>query len=117
MKDVNEMIIQQSLIGLPVMLTCPQVIGSPTPQISWHKDQNEVVQTDNLKIMNSDRLLAIFESSSDDGGVYHCEAKNAAGQCRRSFNVSILGECRSMTAAAFEFHTEGLECFIDDNFY
>lgn len=91
-KGVNEISLLHSLIGLPVMLTCPQVTGIPVPQISWHKDENTVVETDNLKIMNAGRLLTIFESSDGDGGAYYCEAQNSAGRCRRSFNVSILGE-------------------------
>lgn len=74
------------------MLNCPQVLGTPTPQISWYKDENKLEETDNLKFMNAGRLLTIFESSLSSGGAYHCEAHNSAGRCRQSFNVSILGE-------------------------
>lgn len=95
-KDEGEILLLQSLIGLPVILNCPQVTGMPVPQIYWHKDENKLVETDNLKIMNAGRLLSIFESSVGDGGIYHCEAHNSAGRCRRSFNVSILGEFKNI---------------------
>ncbi|XP_045509821.1 uncharacterized protein LOC123705188 isoform X2 [Colias croceus] len=74
----------------PVRLTC-QVIGSPTPTVTWFKDGQEVV-IDSRRVKYQDEhfhTLEIAPTTLDDGGVYEALARNGSGaiSCRCSLVV------------------------------
>ncbi|XP_063632972.1 titin homolog isoform X5 [Cydia splendana] len=74
----------------PVRLTC-QVVGCPTPSVTWYKDGEEVYK-DNRHTHFKDELfhtLEIAPCTLEDGGVYSCTARNSSGavSCRCSLVV------------------------------
>lgn len=80
---------QEILEGLPLILPC-LVTGTPSPNITWFKNDELIVENDKIQIMNDDKFLNIPESSSSDTGNFSCHAENEAGSISFDFNVKIL---------------------------
>ncbi|XP_050683338.1 uncharacterized protein LOC126978524 isoform X2 [Leptidea sinapis] len=69
----------------PVRLTC-QVVGNPTPCVTWYKDGQEIV-FDRRRMKYQDEhfhTLEVAPTVLDDGGVYEALARNGHGavSCR-----------------------------------
>ncbi len=80
--------------GEQVKLKCA-VVGRPDPHISWFKDQQQVEESDRIKIkMTSDNtcVLNIIKSDMDDEGIYTCSATNSAGKDTTSAKLTVNGE-------------------------
>ena len=80
--------------GEPMKLKCA-VVGKPDPNISWFKDQQQVEESDRIKLkVTSDNtcILHILKSDMDDEGTYTCSATNSAGKDTTSAKVTVNGE-------------------------
>ncbi|XP_077302252.1 uncharacterized protein LOC143922796 [Arctopsyche grandis] len=78
-------------VTYPVRLTC-QVIGKPTPTVSWTKNGLPILQEDDRFMFGSDdqfHTLEISQSTLSDSGYYSATASNARGSvsCRSSLVV------------------------------
>ena len=65
-----------------VRMFCP-VHAIPTPQITWYKNGEEVIEEyleDRVKILNGGQELEISSSDIDDTARYTCVARNLAGR-------------------------------------
>lgn len=80
--------------GEPLKLKCT-VVGKPDPNITWFKDQQQVQESDRIKLkVTSDNtcILNILKSDMDDEGTYTCSATNSAGKDNTSAKVTVSGE-------------------------
>lgn len=80
--------------GEQVKLKCA-VVGRPDPNISWFKDQQQVQESDRIKMkVTSDNtcVLNILKSDMDDEGTYTCSATNSAGKDTTSAKLTVNGE-------------------------
>ena len=77
----------------PIVIDCPAV-GTPTPLITWLKDEVEVdtVFDSGVRILSNGRRLEIPSSDISDAGSYRCVAKNPAGEIFRDFSLDVWGK-------------------------
>uniref|UniRef100_A0A8C7SR72 Hemicentin-2 n=1 Tax=Oncorhynchus mykiss TaxID=8022 RepID=A0A8C7SR72_ONCMY len=72
----------------PLTLGC-DVIGIPSPTITWTKDGQNVVDSPGVYLQNGKRLLRIYRVQTEHGGQFSCIASNTAGQARRDYNIVV----------------------------
>ena len=80
--------------GDPLKLKC-SVVGRPDPNITWFRDQQQVLESSRIKMkVTSDNtcILNILKSDMDDEGTYTCTATNTAGKDTTSTTVTVTGE-------------------------
>ncbi|KAK5869646.1 hypothetical protein PBY51_024348 [Eleginops maclovinus] len=70
-------------------LVC-DVIGSPTPVITWYKDGTPVVGSDTIQIIDMGKALRLLKAATADAGSYSCKAINIAGSTEKDFFLDIL---------------------------
>lgn len=79
------------IVGKSVKMEA-RVSGSQPLTLNWHKDNQEIFNSDKYQVsfQNNLAVLSIQDSSSSDTGLYSCSASNEAGQasCRVSLTVS-----------------------------
>lgn len=70
-----------------------RVSGSQPLSITWFKDEQEILQTENyiLLFKNNVVQLNIKKAQLADSGVYTCEASNEAGTAEVNVSVLIQG--------------------------
>nr|XP_054608122.1 hemicentin-1 isoform X2 [Nothobranchius furzeri] len=73
----------------PINLEC-DVTGSPTPVITWYKDDALVVASNSIQILNMGKTLKLLKAEMADGGSYSCKAINIAGSAERNFVLDVL---------------------------
>jgi len=78
---------EQPTSGSSLTLRC-QVRGYPVPVITWFKDQMRLNEDDRVSI-HSDGELSIKGLSSEDNGMYTCEASNDLGVVRKQVEIKI----------------------------
>ncbi|XP_045784051.1 titin homolog [Maniola jurtina] len=86
----------------PVRLTC-QVIGSPSPIVTWFKDGEEV-SVDSRRTTSQDEYfytLEIAPTTLDDGGVYEAMARNGCGAISCRCNLVVDKGIRAYIAPEF----------------
>ncbi|XP_051232997.1 hemicentin-1 isoform X2 [Dicentrarchus labrax] len=70
-------------------LVC-DVIGSPTPVITWYKDGTPVVASNSIQILDMGKTLRLLKAVTADAGSYSCKAINIAGSTEKDFFVDVL---------------------------
>ncbi|KAI3368574.1 hypothetical protein L3Q82_025583, partial [Scortum barcoo] len=70
-------------------LVC-DVIGSPTPVITWYKDGTPVVAGNSIQILDMGKTLKLINAATGDAGIYSCKAINIAGSTEKDFFLDIL---------------------------
>ncbi|XP_036344439.1 muscle M-line assembly protein unc-89-like, partial [Rhagoletis pomonella] len=87
----------------PVRLTC-QVVGYPTPEVFWYKDDQQIVESRRCLITDDGQFHTIELASTilDDSGVYTCTAKNELG--------SVSCHCTLVV-------DKGIRAYISPEFY
>uniref|UniRef100_W8AQC6 Myosin light chain kinase, smooth muscle n=1 Tax=Ceratitis capitata TaxID=7213 RepID=W8AQC6_CERCA len=87
----------------PVRLTC-QVLGYPTPDVIWYKDDQEITENRRCLITDDGQFHTIELASTilDDSGVYTCTAKNELGSV--SCHCSLVVD-------------KGIRAYISPEFY
>jgi len=94
--DPGESISAPSIVSPPVSMVVNQtgiaslqceVKGNPKPQVTWLK-QNSSLRADK-RIVQSRGGLLIIDVTSQDGGMYTCEAKNILGVMTSSATLTV----------------------------
>ncbi|XP_028442537.1 hemicentin-1 isoform X3 [Perca flavescens] len=70
-------------------LVC-DVIGSPTPVITWYKDGAPVVFSNSIQILDMGKTLRLLKAATADAGSYSCKAINIAGSTEKDFFLDVL---------------------------
>ncbi|XP_031169752.1 hemicentin-1 isoform X2 [Sander lucioperca] len=70
-------------------LVC-DVIGSPTPVITWYKDGAPVVSSNSIQILDMGKTLRLLKAATADAGSYSCKAINIAGSTEKDFFLDVL---------------------------
>ncbi|XFG08582.1 hypothetical protein AB1E19_012206 [Capra hircus] len=84
-----------------VSLNC-EASGIPLPSITWLKDGWPVNLSSSLRILSGGRILRLIRTRTEDAGHYTCVVRNAAGEERKIFRLSVLVPPRIMGENAFE---------------
>ncbi|XP_042370765.1 hemicentin-1 [Plectropomus leopardus] len=66
------------------------VIGSPTPVITWYKDGTPVVASNSIQILDMGKTLRLLKAATADAGSYSCKAINIAGSTEKDFFLDVL---------------------------
>ena len=77
--------------GGPFVLEC-QVTGSPTPTVSWYKENENVDNSPEYVItkINGTCTLRTKSSNVEHAGRYTCLAVNSAGEASSTARVNII---------------------------
>ncbi|XP_043342030.1 hemicentin-1 isoform X3 [Cervus canadensis] len=88
-KDKEQVTNVSVLVNQPTSLFC-EVEGTPSPIITWYKDDVQVTESSSIQIVNNGKILKIFRASPEDAGRYSCKAINVAGTSQKHFNIDVL---------------------------
>ncbi|XP_029988074.1 hemicentin-1 [Sphaeramia orbicularis] len=77
------------VLNQPTHLVC-DVIGSPTPVITWYKDGIPVVPSNSIQILDMGKTLKLLKAAREDAGSYSCTAINIAGSTDKDFFLDVL---------------------------
>ncbi|XP_075384531.1 hemicentin-1 isoform X2 [Tenrec ecaudatus] len=72
-----------------VSLTC-EASGIPLPSTTWLKDGWPVNLSTSVRILSGGRMLRLMQTRTEDAGQYTCVVRNAAGEERKIFGLSVL---------------------------
>ncbi|KAG8003177.1 Hemicentin-1, partial [Nibea albiflora] len=98
-------------------LVC-DVVGSPTPVITWYKDGTPVVASNSIQILDMGKTLRLLKAATADAGSYSCKAINIAGSTEKDFFLDILvpptieGSGSSQDVSAIVKQEISLECNV-----
>ncbi|XP_055275068.1 hemicentin-1 isoform X3 [Moschus berezovskii] len=84
-----------------VSLNC-EASGIPLPSITWLKDGWPVNLSSSLRILSGGRILRLIQTRTEDAGQYTCVVRNAAGEERKIFRLSVLVPPHIMGENTFE---------------
>ncbi|XP_027421385.1 hemicentin-1 isoform X2 [Bos indicus x Bos taurus] len=84
-----------------VSLNC-EASGIPLPSITWLKDGWPVNLSSSLRILSGGRILRLMQTRTEDAGQYTCIVRNAAGEERKIFRLSVLVPPHIMGENTFE---------------
>lgn len=73
------------------MLMKCEVEGTPSPQISWFKDEKPLYKMSGIVLQDSNQTLSIQRVREEDAGLYTCNACNEKGCVRMSATISVEG--------------------------
>ncbi|CAG11611.1 unnamed protein product [Tetraodon nigroviridis] len=99
-------------------LVC-DVTGSPSPVITWYKEEMPVVASDNVQILDMGKTLRLLKADPADSGSYSCKAVNIAGSAEKGFFVAVLvpptikGSGSSHDTVAMVTQEISLECKVE----
>ncbi|XP_072620065.1 obscurin isoform X8 [Vulpes vulpes] len=80
-------------VGKDATLSC-QIVGNPTPQVSWEKDQLPVEEGARFRLAQDGDLyrLTILDLALGDSGQYVCRARNAIGEAFAAVGLQVDAE-------------------------
>ncbi|MXQ93370.1 hypothetical protein E5288_WYG021124 [Bos mutus] len=102
-------------VGKDATLSC-QIVGNPTPQVSWEKDRQLVEAGGRFRLAQDGDLyrLTILDLALGDSGQYVCRARNAIGEAFAAVGLQVDADAASGTCTCTV--TEGkharLSCFV-----
>lgn len=78
-----------------------KVTGTPRPEVTWYRNNKELVTTPNVKVAYEDDTcsLIIKKMTMDLEGQYKCVARNPAGTTDIVAKVTVEGKVKGRTAA------------------
>lgn len=79
------------MLGFPTVLPC-DVEGSPTPSITWLKDNQPIVSSPQLTYTRGGQALRLGSAQGESTGLYTCRATNPAGTAIKHYSLSVLGK-------------------------
>ncbi|XP_023814399.1 hemicentin-1 [Oryzias latipes] len=88
-KGGNESTEMSVVLGFPTVLPC-EVEGSPTPGITWLKDNQPIVSSPQLTYSRNGQALRLGSAQGDSSGLYSCRATNPAGIAVKHYSLSVL---------------------------
>ncbi|XP_032951653.1 obscurin isoform X4 [Rhinolophus ferrumequinum] len=80
-------------VGKDATLSC-QIVGNPTPQVSWEKDRQLVEAGARFRLAQDGDLyrLTILDLALGDSGQYVCRARNAIGEAFAAVGLQVNAE-------------------------
>ncbi|TST60378.1 Vascular endothelial growth factor receptor 3 [Bagarius yarrelli] len=81
-------------VSASLQMEC-DVDGTPSPQLSWFKDNQPLHQISGILLQDSNRTLSIQRVREEDAGLYTCTACNQRGCIQSSATVSVVGSDNS----------------------
>uniref|UniRef100_A0AC11DT69 Obscurin, cytoskeletal calmodulin and titin-interacting RhoGEF n=1 Tax=Ovis aries TaxID=9940 RepID=A0AC11DT69_SHEEP len=77
-------------VGKDATLSC-QIVGNPTPQVSWEKDRQLVKAGGRFRLAQDGDLyrLTILDLALGDSGQYVCRARNAIGEAFAAVGLQV----------------------------
>uniref|UniRef100_A0A8C4MGG9 non-specific serine/threonine protein kinase n=1 Tax=Equus asinus TaxID=9793 RepID=A0A8C4MGG9_EQUAS len=77
-------------VGKDATLSC-QIVGNPTPQVSWEKDRQPVEAGARFRLAQDGDLyrLTILDLALGDSGQYVCRARNAIGEAFAAVGLQV----------------------------
>ncbi|XP_027952683.1 obscurin-like, partial [Eumetopias jubatus] len=80
-------------VGKDATLSC-QIVGNPTPHVSWEKDQQPVEAGARFRLAQDGDLyrLTILDLALGDSGQYVCRARNAIGEAFAAVGLQVDAE-------------------------
>ncbi|XP_062951332.1 obscurin isoform X22 [Cynocephalus volans] len=80
-------------VGKDATLSC-QIVGNPTPQVNWEKDQQPVQGGARFRLSQDGDLyrLTILDLALGDSGQYVCRARNAIGEAFAAVGLQVDAE-------------------------
>lgn len=80
-------------VGKDATLSC-QIVGNPTPQVSWEKDLQQVEAGTRFRLAHDGDLyrLTILDLALGDSGQYVCRARNAIGEAFAAVGLQVDAE-------------------------
>ncbi|ELK03225.1 Obscurin [Pteropus alecto] len=80
-------------VGKDATLSC-QIVGNPTPQVSWEKDRQPVEAGARFRLAQDGDLycLTILDLALGDSGQYVCRARNAIGEAFAAVGLQVNAE-------------------------
>ncbi|XP_055695924.1 papilin isoform X3 [Lutzomyia longipalpis] len=80
---------RQYALGADIKLECV-ADGYPTPNITWSKDNRQLVPSHRLQIIDQNRVV-IYGASREDSGFYKCEAWNGHSKSFQEEEIMVEG--------------------------
>lgn len=80
--------------GSSVVLPC-EARGSPLPLVSWMKDGEPLLP----QSLEQGPSLQLETAGAADSGTYSCVAVSEAGEARRHFQLTVMGESSAPSAS------------------
>lgn len=91
--------------GHSLVLECV-ASGTPTPQVTWAKDGQELSPQNNTRFLLSNLLIDAV--SDRDSGTYACHAHNGSpGTATVLYDVQVIGECSGYAGTSLCVHAVG----------
>ncbi|KAM6165457.1 hemicentin-1 [Erethizon dorsatum] len=116
-KDKEHITNVSVLLNQLTSLFC-EVEGTPSPIITWYKDDVQVAESSTIQILNNGKILKLFKVMAEDAGRYSCKAINIAGTAQKHFSIdvlvppSIVGASSPNEVSAIINHNVTLECQV-----
>uniref|UniRef100_H0XAK9 Hemicentin 1 n=1 Tax=Otolemur garnettii TaxID=30611 RepID=H0XAK9_OTOGA len=88
-KDKEQVTNVSVLVNQLTSLFC-EVEGTPSPIITWYKDDVQVTESSAVQIVNNGKILKLFKATPEDAGRYYCKAINIAGTSQKYFHIDVL---------------------------
>ncbi|XP_013377196.1 PREDICTED: hemicentin-1 isoform X3 [Chinchilla lanigera] len=116
-KDKEHIANVSVLLNQLTSLLC-EVEGTPSPIITWYKDDVLVTESNTIQILNNGKILKLFKVMAEDAGRYSCKAINIAGTAQKHFTIdvlvppSIIGASSPNEVSAIINHNTTLECQV-----
>ncbi|XP_060773450.1 vascular endothelial growth factor receptor 2 isoform X2 [Neoarius graeffei] len=87
---VNNLSDQRMNVSDSTMLMC-EARGTPTPNITWTKDNQTVIKGSGVILAQSNRILTIQRVKKEDSGLYTCTACNKQGCVSSQAHLTVEG--------------------------
>ncbi|XP_047376654.1 hemicentin-1 isoform X1 [Sciurus carolinensis] len=116
-KDKEHLTNVSVLLNQLTSLLC-EVEGTPSPVITWYKDDSQVTESSTIQIVNNGKMLKLFKVTAEDAGQYSCKAINIAGTSQKYFSIDVLvpptiiGASSPSEVSVVLSHNATLECQV-----
>ncbi|OCT75409.1 hypothetical protein XELAEV_18030588mg [Xenopus laevis] len=91
-------------LGKDATLSC-QIIGNPTPMVTWEKDKLPIKSEGRFKMIEEDNLyrITIYDLRFEDSGQYICRAINTIGEAFAAVTIKVGDEKEGTVAECSPF--------------
>ncbi|XP_043941249.1 hemicentin-1 [Protopterus annectens] len=88
-KDSDNPANVSAVVGQTASFFC-DVTGTPSPIITWYRDDTPITGGSTLQISQKGKLLKVLKTTAEDSGQYTCRAINVAGSSEKMYNLDVV---------------------------